>query len=121
MFDVLSHKCILDFLSCFLLSVSLGKCVKPYFCQRYLLLSYFKMSKVENELTYSCYVHSINFKLPFYICGCIGLLSKLIPSVRDCVSVYVSKGRKKNIIGSQPLGPSMFLLLGSFISRHIDF
>ena len=37
----------------------------------------FKMSKVENGLlTYSCYVHSINFKLLFYICGCISLFSK---------------------------------------------
>ena len=37
----------------------------------------FKMSKVENGiLTYSYYVHSINFKLPFYICGCISLFSK---------------------------------------------
>lgn len=56
----------------------------------------FKVSKVENELlTYSCYVHSINFKLPFYICGCISLFSKANTICRGVWVWIAHKGRKK--------------------------
>ena len=98
-------------------------CKAIFFCQRYLLLRLFlkwvrwktdflHIHVMYTQLILNCY---------FIFADVLAYFPKLVPSVGLCECVCLTKEENKKIIGSQPLGPSMFLLLGSFISRHIDF
>ena len=97
MFDVLSHKCILDFLSCFCLSVALGKCVKPSFCQRYLLLRLF-LKSVRWKMNF-LHIHVMYIQLilncHFIFASVLAYFPTLIPSVEVCECGYLTKEEKK--------------------------
>lgn len=126
MLDVLCLKCIFDIsFHVSFLSISLGKWVEPSFVKdTFQLRLFLKWVRWKNgPLTYSCYLHIINLKLPFDICKYISLFSKanvICKGVWMCMSHKGKKKKKRIIICSQSLGPSMFLL-DSLISRHIDF